>query len=55
MKRRGHRAYLHIDEKKMREKALKLPEQGVPPELISLLPHDNSFEKLRYPQKSILP
>ena len=47
MKRRGHRAYVHVDEDQMRARAQELPEQGVPPEVISLLPNDNSFEKLR--------
>ena len=54
MKRRGHRAYVNVREDALRKKALQLPEQGVPPELISLLPNDNSFEKLRM-QKAATP
>jgi hypothetical protein len=46
MKARGHRAYVHVDEAKVREKAKLVPSNGIPPELISLLPNDNSFEKL---------
>ena len=54
MKQRGHRAYMIIDEDKVKAKAQQLPEQGIPPELISLLPNDNAFEKLRL-QKAATP
>ena len=54
MKARGHRAYVHVDEAKVREKAKQLPSNGIPPELISLLPNDNSFEKLHV-QKAATP
>ena len=46
MRQRGHRAYTRVDDEALREKAQQLPEQGIPPELISLLPNDNAFEKL---------
>jgi beta-glucosidase-like glycosyl hydrolase len=52
MKARGHRAYVHVDEAKVREN--QLPANGIPPESISLLPNDNSFEKLRV-QKAATP
>ena len=54
MKRRGHKAFMRVDEQAVREKAMQLPEQGVPPELISLLPNDSSFDKLRM-QKAATP
>jgi hypothetical protein len=46
MKARGHRAYVHLEEGEVRGKAKQLPANGIPPELISLLPNDDSFEKL---------
>ena len=54
MKRRGHRAYMHVDEADARRRAEKLPEHGVPPELISLLPDDSSYDKLKI-QKAATP
>jgi hypothetical protein len=54
MKARRHRAYVHVDETKVREKAKQLPANGIPLELISLLPNDNSFEKLHV-QKATVP
>ena len=45
-KRRGHRAYARVDIATMREKATSLPEDGVPPEIIRLLPHDNHLDKI---------
>ena len=54
MKQRGHRAYVHLDMKKVDEKARQLPENGVPPELITLLPNDNAYDKLRA-QKAATP
>ena len=54
MRRRGHRSHVHINEAKVLEKAKLLPEQGIPPELISLLPSDNSFERMRV-QKAATP
>ena len=38
----------------MREKARLLPEQGIPPELVSLLPNDDAFEKMHI-QKAATP
>ena len=54
MKRRGHRAYMRINEDAVRLKALQLPEKGVPPELISLLPNDNTLDKMHI-QKAATP
>jgi hypothetical protein len=54
MKRRGHRAFMHVDEEAVKKKAQQLPVQGVPPELISLLPNDNAYDKLRA-QKAATP
>ena len=54
MKRRGHRAFMHIDEYAMKRKALELPVQGVPPELITLLPNDGAYDKLHI-QKAATP
>jgi hypothetical protein len=54
MKPRGHRACVHLEEGELREKAAQLPANGIPPELIYLLPNDNSFEKLHV-QKAATP
>jgi hypothetical protein len=54
MKRRGHRAFMHVTEEAIQKKSLQLPVQGVPPELISLLPNDNAYDKLRA-QKAATP
>ena len=45
-KRRGHRAYARVDIATMREKATSLPEDGVPPEIVRLLPHDTHLDKI---------
>jgi hypothetical protein len=45
---------VRVDEAEVREKAKHLPSNGIPPELISLLPNDNSFEKLQV-QKAATP
>ena len=41
MKQRGHRSYVRLSDATIRAKAMKLPEKGVPPELLALLPTDN--------------
>ena len=53
-KERGHRAYANVNMARVMEKAQQLPENGVPPELIRILPHDNSLDKLQ-PQKAATP
>ena len=45
-KDRGHRAYVKVDMDRARQKAQQLPEHGVPPELIRLLPHDDHLDKI---------
>ena len=54
VKTRGHSAYKHIDMDHVREKAEGLPENGVPPEMIRLLPDDDLQDKIQ-PQKSATP
>ena len=44
---RGHRAYLCVNMDRVREKANRLPENGVPPELVRLLPHDEDLDKVQ--------
>ena len=39
---------------KVAEKAKQLPENGIPPEIMSLLPNDSAYEKMRA-QKSAMP
>ena len=53
-KARGHRAYTKVDLAAMRQKAQELPEDGVPPEIIKLLPHDNDLDKVMV-QKAACP
>ena len=53
-KGRGHRSYARVDEAHIRQKAEKLPKQGVPPELLVLLPTDNTHDKLHM-QKAATP
>ena len=53
-KARGHRAYINVNEDKVRAKANQLPEHGVPPEIMHLLPDDNSISKLQV-QKAATP
>ena len=38
----------------VRDKATKLPEDGVPPEIVVLLPHDNDLDKIKV-QKAATP
>ena len=53
-KARGHRAYKHVNLEAMRAKAQSLPEHGVPPEIVKLLPHDDDLDKLQI-QKNAAP
>ena len=47
MKRRGHRGYIHVDMKKVEEKArATLPENGVPEEILRDLPFDSHLDKM---------
>ena len=45
-KSRGHRAYANVDMKKATHKAQSLPENGVPPELVRVLPYDDHLDKV---------
>ena len=51
---RGHRAYAHMDEAGVDARAERLPESGVPPELVRLLPYDNHLDKVMV-QKNATP
>ena len=51
---RNHPAYQHLDMEQVLMKASELPENGIPPEIISILPHDNDLDNLR-PQKNATP
>ena len=42
-KARGHRAYWNVDMDAVRQKALQLPEEGVPPEVMRMMPLDDSL------------
>ena len=53
-KRRGHRAYRSVNMDNVRAKAEKLPEHGVPPEIVHLLPHDDLLDKIQV-QKAATP
>ena len=47
MAQRGHRSYLHVDMKKVEEKAkTTLPENGVPEEILRELLLDSNLEKM---------
>jgi len=45
-KDRGHRAYKLVDMDAVERKARHLPEDGVPPEIVALLPHDDSLDQV---------
>ena len=51
---RKHRAYTTVNIEAVREKAKRLPENGVPPEIIKLLPFDEHLDKIQI-QKSATP
>jgi hypothetical protein len=51
---RGHRAYASVAMEHVREKALRLPEEGAPPEVIHLLPRDTDLDKVQV-QKAATP
>ena len=52
--RRRHRAYASVSLDRVREKALRLPESGVPPEIVPLLQHDADLDKVQV-QKAATP
>ena len=45
MRRRGHRAYKHIDMQEVEAKAIALPKHDVLPEVIRLFPFDGVQDK----------
>ena len=53
-KARGHRAYIHVNEAKIRAKARLLPIDGVPEEILHCLPNDNTLDKIQV-QKAATP
>ena len=53
-KSRGHRAHRSVGMERVRAKARDLPENGVPPELVHIIPHDDSLDKLQV-QKAATP
>ena len=53
-KARGHRAYRNVDMDAVRKKALELPVEGVPPEVMRMVPLDDSLEKIQM-QKAATP
>ena len=53
-KARGHRAYVSVSMERVRGKAKRLPESGVPPEIVRLLPHDEHLDKVQV-QKAATP
>ena len=54
MKKIGHKSYVNINDEAVKDNAAQLPTDGIPPELISLLPNDRGFDKLRM-QKAATP
>ena len=53
-KSRGHPAYTNVDAAEVYQRALALPEDGVPEEIIHLLPHDTDLDHLQR-QKAATP
>ena len=54
MKKRGRRGYRNVSIEDVQSRAQALPENGVPPEIIKLLPLDNLLDKIQI-QKSETP
>ena len=54
MKRRGHRAYKHVDMHMVQDRARMLPEDDIPPEIIRMLPFDGAHDQLQ-PNKNATP
>ena len=53
-KERGHPAYATVNLDAAAARAQKLPEDGVPPEIVALLPHDNDLDDVQR-QKAATP
>lgn len=54
MRRAGHPLFTRLEAEEVRRRAASLPENGVPPEVLTELPLDESCEKLQ-PQKAAMP
>ena len=55
MHRLGHPSYANLDEDLVRDRAKALPEEGIPPEVLKVLPRlDGAQDKLQ-PQKAATP
>ena len=54
MRKRGHRAYKHLDMNEVIAKPFALPEHDVPPEIVRLFPLDELQDKIEV-QKSATP
>lgn len=46
-KRRGHRAYVNVNLTEVQEKSELLPEDGIPPEIVQLLPSDDALDHIQ--------
>ena len=53
-KARGQRGYRNADMAAVEQKASRLPENGIPPEIVKLLPHDKDLDKVMV-QKAACP
>ena len=53
-KARGHRAYRNVDMDDVRKRAMGLPEEGVPAEIMRLVPLDDALDKIQM-QKAATP
>ena len=47
MKKRGHRGYRNVSIEDAQSRAQALPENGVPPEIIKLLPLDKLLDNIK--------
>lgn len=51
---RGHRSYRHVNMDDWRKRVVRLPENGVPPDILRLRPHDAGLNKIMI-QKAAAP
>ena len=51
MKKRGHRGYRHVCIDDVEGRAQVLPHDGVPPEIVKLLPLDNLLDNIQIQKK----
>ena len=50
-KKRGHRGYRNVSIEDVQSRAQALPENGVPPEIIKLLPLDKLLDNIKHSEK----